>query len=487
MREDDGQGLLSSYLESYIPIAKKPFLKFIRFNYADSRSYRYLWENPYHKHRISLAIGIVLLFLIYALLTSVVYPERRSQLSAYSSGWNDIRDFRKALEDEGYDVRSIQSSPIALKDYFNKDNTYQEDEENEDGDTGSNMPPGEQKLSHIFGEWNYDADLSGTVLAVIGVERKYTADEVKAIESYVWQGGNLLIADDFGYGNVFGKEFDMGFSKDRLYDKNYNKNTAFVEATATTPYGSYDVILDAPSTLRNVERTHHIMDSSSNSFIDLNKDGREDTDEDDGAPFPLCIMDGYGAGQIMMVSDPGLFINDMLRRPGYENEEFALDLVRMLLPSGGEVIFDESVHIPPGYLSNGVSSFLTSIYIVKTNIIYNVILMIIVVIVVELAVFGVKNPIKLFRPRPMRNQASNVRYLKKNLTTRNEIRRVFIDKVRVEMGMSQKDFSQLSKKEVARLIGNNALSRFLFDPDYVVEPGRYGPFVEQMEQWFLMP
>ena len=113
------------------------------------------------------------------------------------------------------------------------------------------------------------------------------------------------------------------------------------------------------------------------------------------------------------MSDPGIFINDMLDRK--DNRAFALDLIEELLPEGGEVIFDESVHIPPGYLSNGAHTFLSSIYFTKSHIYLNAIFLIIVIILVELAIILVKDPVKLFRPAPMRNQASNVRYLKKSL------------------------------------------------------------------------
>lgn len=481
-RKDRSPGVVSLYLTTYVHAVKQSLQKFTGFNYSDSRSYRNLWKSPYHRHRIILVVCVIFLFLIYALLTSVVYPERRTQLSAYSSDWNDVDEFRKALEGEGYDVKSIQSSPTALKDYFNKENTYDKYEEDEDeGD--SDIPQGYRKLAGIFFEWNYNDDLTNTALAIIGVERNYTGEEVSAIENYVWQGGNLLLVDDFGYGNVFADEFGMGFSKYRLYDKNYDKNTAFAKTTATTPYGSRTVLLNTPSTLGNVDRTTHIMNSNADSFIDKNGDKLEDTDEGGGG-FPLCIMDGYGEGTIIMVSDPGIFINDMLHR--YENRAFALDLVKMLLPSGGEVIFDESVHIPPGYFSNGIRGVLAPIYLLKTNVYYNIILIIVVVIVVEFSVFLVRDPVRLFRPRRMKNQASNVRYLKKNLARRDEIRKIFLEKIRVELGMNRKNFAQLSNDELVRLVNNREISYFLFDPNFALEPVHFGHYVWLMEQWFLM-
>jgi len=56
----------------------------------------------------------------------------------------------------------------------------------------------------------------------------------------------------------------------------------------------------------------------------------------------------------------------------------------------------------------------------------------------------------------------------------------------VELGMSRKNFSQLSNDELMRLVNNRELSYFLFDPTFASEPENFGHYVWLMEQWSLM-
>ncbi len=462
---------------------QKSLLPLRKFNYASSGSYRRLWEDPYHRNKIVLVVSVLLLMLSYIILTSIVYPQRGAQLSAYSEDWNDVSDFRRALKDEGYEVRSIQSSPSVLKDYFNKDNRFEPDRDDEDyEEEDEDVSEGYRKLVDTLANWKYNEDLSKKLLVILGVERKYGSEESHAIYEFVNQGGKLLIADDFGYANdLISDDFGLTFSGYRLYDKRFEKNPSFVKALAETTDGDFSVMLNIPSSITRADSRNVLLESSDDSFIDTNEDGIENSNEG-GRDFDLCVWDkNLGDGSFIAVSDPGLFINDMLDRE--DNRDFALHLVSLLLPEGGEVIFDESAHISPGYVSSGIQFFLTTIYRAKSNLIYQVILLIIASVLYIAAIIKSRDPQKLFRPRVMRNQASNVRYLKNSLATRKEMQRIFLERVRVEMGLDRERFARLSRKELASILGGGALARFLFDDEYLVDSGHYEKYVVSMENW----
>ena len=68
---------------------------------------------------ISSRSGVIILFLTIVLSTLVLFPilqvvvERDPQLSAYDEDWNDISNFRKALEENeelSWDARQIKRS-----------------------------------------------------------------------------------------------------------------------------------------------------------------------------------------------------------------------------------------------------------------------------------------------------------------------------------------------------------------------------------------
>ena len=466
---------LFSFFSSYLQFQTLRFkekLKTLKgFNYLELSSYKNLWKDKYHKRKIIVALSIIILFLVYAVLTSFVYPSRKSQLSAYSSDWNDISDFREAIKKNGYKVKNIQSNPTALWDYFHKEMEKEEEHFAK-----------WWKLSPIFEGKEYNAEINSTLLLIIGLERAYTSLEKNAIIEFVKQGGNLLLADDFGYGNTIAKEFGVGFTNYKLYDRNYEKNTAFIKATATTPFGKRTVLLNEPSTLFNVGESFLILSSGEDSFIDKNGNELEDSDEG-GGNFPLCVFTEYGDGRVILISDPGLFINNMLSR--YENRAFALDLIKMLLPSGGEVIFDESSHISPDYLSSSVHFLLTTLYKAKTSIFFHILFLMAATIFYELAVIFTKPPLKLFRAETMKNLASNVRYLKKNLAKREKIKEIFLEKVRVGLRMNKEEFSKISEEELISIINNRDISRFLFEEDLVVSPQDYPYFFNLMKNWSI--
>jgi hypothetical protein len=74
---------------------------------------------------ISSRSGVIFLFITILLCILILFPilqivvERDPQLSAYDEDWNDISNFRMALEEQGdtsYNVSAILSNPAVLNE-----------------------------------------------------------------------------------------------------------------------------------------------------------------------------------------------------------------------------------------------------------------------------------------------------------------------------------------------------------------------------------
>jgi len=263
---------------------------------------------------------IILILLFYTLFSVYISPPNRPQLSIYSDNWSDLSKCREAILERGYTTSSIVSTPTILEKF--------------DVEEYTNM-----------------------VYMAIGVEREYSKDDAHALWEFVRDGGNLILADDFGHGNSFLTNSpyynpDVRISNKRLFDQNFIKNTKFITINATLPvpgYIRYELILNEPSALE-ITSTYYsntfittLGSSSSDSWMDENENEVRDPRELKGSYEIITLLqDKQFKGKIIIISDPGLFIND--NWPLLDNWRYVLDMLGFLLPTGGEVIFDESRH-----------------------------------------------------------------------------------------------------------------------------------------------
>ena len=283
----------------------------------------------------ALAAACLLLLVVLAMLPGAA--SRHSQLSAFDDGWDDISDFRADIEYHlgiPIEVRTIESSAAAL-----------------------------------------DAidDAGGMLYMAVGVERPYAYSEWAAIARFQDRGGSVMVADDFGEGGTLLRYSDnieapalmhVGdvpkapwlFSDARLADVRVDRNPLLVRVDVPVPDGrTLQLLLDDPSCfVWNEEQGSEgrggdpgagdadvLAWSSDRSWIDADRDGRRDPAEGSRA-YPVIV---YEEGMLLL-SDPSVFINDMYHR--YDNREVLILLLETLLPKGGTVIIDESVHIEPG-------------------------------------------------------------------------------------------------------------------------------------------
>ena len=168
------------------------------------------------------------------------------------------------------------------------------------------------------------------------------------IRSFVTEGGNLLLMDDYGYGNIVLKYLgvDARFTGETLLDPLFcYRNQWLPRITDFSPEleesGVKVLVLNHATSLTNVAESDVIAWSSSSSFLDLDEDESWWRDEPKG-PFPIAAKFKLGKGTVALVSDPSIMVNSMLRKD--DNYSF----VKHLAGSGPEseqILVDRS-HLP---------------------------------------------------------------------------------------------------------------------------------------------
>lgn len=280
------------------------------------------------------ALGVLGL-VVLALLWPVAIGRDARHLTAYRDGDEDLSWFREELLAAGAEVASIRSTPHLLDDV---------------------------------------EDAAGTVLVVVGNERRYDRAEADAVVRFLERGGSVVLADETGFGTDVAREAGFLFSSERVLDesRNYGGDPSLVVADATLDGERYHLLFNAPASigLLSSAAAHEVLAESSpsvggeGSFLDKNANGEVD-ERDAAGPFPLVVRTRVGAGTLVLVADTGLFANAQMDVPTdradppvpLDNAAFAVALVQGLAPEGARVLLDESRHAPTPLLapwSNGV-------------------------------------------------------------------------------------------------------------------------------------
>ena len=172
---------------------------------------------------VSSRSGIIILFATITVCTLVLFPllqvvvERDPQLSAYDDDWNDISNFREALENDpetSYNVSAILSNPAVLDEVSNP---------------------------------------SSTLLIIAGIESPYTTLELEILVSFMEKGGSILVFGDFDYSNTIADLFAIEYVKHKLWDRNYKGNVSLIETTAIVDDQSYSVLLNEPVAIKALD------------------------------------------------------------------------------------------------------------------------------------------------------------------------------------------------------------------------------------------
>jgi len=178
----------------------------------------------------------------------------------------------------------------------------------------------------------------------------FTPAELEELNSFVTQGGTLVLADDYGYGNqILGYlGLKARFSGQVLFDplfsyknKWFPRISHFISSPITD--NTESLILNHATCLADVETDDVLALSCSFSFLDLNDNQVWDGGEPTG-PLPVISCHSLGSGQLILISDPSIFINSM------ETIESNYDFIQNIAAiTTSKLLIDQS-HLPPSNL-----------------------------------------------------------------------------------------------------------------------------------------
>ncbi len=216
----------------------------------------------------------------------------------------------------------------------------------------------------------------GSVLVSVGPTETFFDDEKSALVDFVAGGGTfILIADndsaerDLSYFSLTGIS-KLTISSYPLRDYLlYEKRPDFALLDIVSPSAIFEnvssILTNYPaalvysennlSTSGNNRVAGDLAWTSAGGVLDLNKDGDRGQDEPTGF-FSVIASYTKGKGKVVVITDPGIFVNDMIDRAN--NRQFAISLFDWATDKGSKpVVFDVSHGglVPPNWI--GVASY----------------------------------------------------------------------------------------------------------------------------------
>ncbi len=195
----------------------------------------------------------------------------------------------------------------------------------------------------------------------------FTSTELEHLNYFASRGGRLIIADDYGHGNQILEYLGLKvrFSGQILLDPLVNyKNKYFPRIIHLQPdpltENTDDLVFNHATSLTNITADNALALTSPFGFLDSNGNGTRDDGEPTG-PLPVISRHELGSGQVILVSDPSLFINSMGKIAG--NDSF----IQNIAATSPVLYIDQShlasseLHRTRGWLQHARSLFSTPI------------------------------------------------------------------------------------------------------------------------------
>ncbi|MEM2573689.1 MAG: DUF4350 domain-containing protein [Candidatus Jordarchaeales archaeon] len=288
------------------------------------------------------AVYVCIFILVWAQLVLPLIPGyaqrvKLQDLSLYNPMWNGCFLLRMELSRNGYDIRPLISSLSVL------------------------------------------SRAEGATVMILSPTSIINPIELMELVDFVREGGGLLIADDFGAGNLFTTILfmSMGLPPPMFYNSPlYGSLTGGITMWTPTPVVNVfnashpifkdvnQVILNFPTALWNVPPENQVA-ALAPGILDINKNMQLEPLNPD-MPLPVATVVAaydlkrinigghevsYGDGRIVVISDPSIFNNEMILKG--DNLRFTINVIDWLSrrdEGGGSnlVIFDEA-HLTATY------------------------------------------------------------------------------------------------------------------------------------------
>ncbi len=170
-----------------------------------------------------------------------------------------------------------------------------------------------------------------------------------AIDSFLEDGGTVIVMDDFGYGNDLLQELGVGVKlngallMDPLYCYRDATMPKIEVAGVSAEAGPISVVLNRATWLEAGGGVEVWARSSYFSYGDEDADGIRNGHDPDG-PLPVGAVAHRGPGTVVVVSDSSLLLNSMVQAG--DNIEAVTRFVQ------GDVFIDQ-VHLPEAKVDEG--------------------------------------------------------------------------------------------------------------------------------------
>lgn len=265
------------------------------------------------------AFSAIAFLLVVGLALPLVWDTDARHLTAYRAGDEDASLARDALDGRAGRVEAYLSTPHQLADI---------------------------------------KEPQRTLLVILGSERRYSPGEAAAVVAFLERGGNVLLADEGGYGTDIAKEAGFGFVGTSLLDtRNHLGDPTLATSSARIEGRDFRLLFNAPTAIRPLRDAgaYEVLAESSTSalpqgsYLDTNENGEIDINDaasDTGSGFPLIVRTRVGDGTLVLVADTGLFMDAQVRLIDYDNGAFIGALAGTLVPRDGLIVLDEARHAP---------------------------------------------------------------------------------------------------------------------------------------------
>ncbi|WP_224448763.1 DUF4350 domain-containing protein [Haloprofundus salilacus] len=194
----------------------------------------------------------------------------------------------------------------------------------------------------ILNTTDYETASSNTTAFIISPDTRYSAQQTARVQAFVESGGTLVVAEDYGT-HTNPLLADLGVSaridgRPLRDEQEYYRSPAMPIATnvSESPFttGVEQLTLNHGTAI-SANNSTVLARSSEFSYLDTTPNGQLD-DNETLQERPVIVTEQRGEGRVIVVSDPSIFINSMVNRPGNEQ------LSRNLLTQTETVLFDFS-------------------------------------------------------------------------------------------------------------------------------------------------
>ncbi|KTG09023.1 hypothetical protein AUR64_14570 [Haloprofundus marisrubri] len=177
----------------------------------------------------------------------------------------------------------------------------------------------------------YEETPANATAFILSPDSGYSPQERTHVNSFVRNGGTLVVAEDYGpHSNRLLRSIGVSarFDGRVLRDERENyRSPAMPVATGVneTPMTEdVDQLTLNYGTVITANNSTVVARSSQFSYLDTTPNGELD-DNETLSQYPVVVTEQVGDGRVILVSDPSLFINSMLERPG--NQQFSQNLI----------------------------------------------------------------------------------------------------------------------------------------------------------------